>query len=162
MDRLICVKTRFVPRFIVISPRAFDAHMTPLFMDCDPVAWEIWGPTHCRSFVLERRHHLFAVGGMRFAWSAAISDTQGTSIQLHLADFNPSAVAHGIGRVIHDPVMTSAFSNDAVTTSLPYVEVVSSQCYPLGCISRIILDEERLLLFTSNGTNTVDLHMMDM
>ncbi|KAG1851414.1 hypothetical protein F4604DRAFT_1686908 [Suillus subluteus] len=150
MDRLICVKTRFLPRFIVISPRAFDAHMTPLFMDSDPVAWEMWGPTNCRSFVLHKRHHLFAVGGMRFAWSSPISNAQGTSIRLHVADFNPSVVARGAGRVIRDSVTTRAFSKDAVTTSLPYVEVVSSHVYPLGRISRIMLDEERLLLFTSS------------
>ncbi|KAG2036337.1 hypothetical protein BDR03DRAFT_983110 [Suillus americanus] len=150
-------QTHFIPCFIIISPRAFDAHLTPLFMDSDPVAWEIWGPSNCCSFVLDKHHHLFAVVGMRFAWSAPISNTQGTSIQLHVANFNPSAVARGIGWVINDPVTTSAFGNDAVTTSLPYVEVVSSQVYPLSCISCIMLDEERLLLFTSSEIDLVDL-----
>ncbi|KAG1886451.1 hypothetical protein F4604DRAFT_1675367 [Suillus subluteus] len=162
MDRLICVKTRFTPRFIVISPRAFDAYMTPLWMDSDPVAWEMWGPTNCRCFLLDKRHDIFAVGGTRFAWSAPISNTQDTSIQLHVADFNPSTVVRGIGRVIHEPVTTSVFIDDAVTTSLPYVEVVSSQVYPTGCISRIMLDEERLLLFTSSKTDTLDLQVMEM
>ncbi|KAG1879204.1 hypothetical protein F4604DRAFT_1679620 [Suillus subluteus] len=134
-------QTHFLPRFIVISPRAFDAHMTPLFMDSDPVAWEMWGPTNCHSFVLDKHHHLFAVGGMRFVWSALISNTQGTSIQLHVADFNPSAVACGIGRVIYDPVMTNAFIHDPVI-------YLSSICGGY---------DERLLLFTSNETDMVDL-----
>lgn len=62
-------------------------------------------------------------------------------------DFNPSAVARGIGKVVREATTYHRFHRDAmsVTTYLPYVEVVSScilHVRPLAFAS----DEEPVVL----------------
>jgi len=72
-----------------------------------------------------------------------------------MLDFNPSAVVRGIGNVVREPTTLpaseSGFMED-VTTYLPYVDVVSNDCYLSPCTNNIIIDEERIL--TSNVSET--------
>jgi hypothetical protein len=67
-----------------------------------------------------------------------------------MTDFNPSAVARGIGKVVREPTTfpTSIYSFlQDVTTFLPYVEVVNND-RDFSSLWDIILDEERVLIFT--------------
>ncbi|KAJ8595044.1 hypothetical protein M405DRAFT_807914, partial [Rhizopogon salebrosus TDB-379] len=68
-----------------------------------------------------------------------------------MTDFNPSAVARGIGKVVREPTTIPAsmyrFTQD-VTTFLPYVEMVDNDRHFDSFLDRIIVDEERVSIFT--------------
>jgi hypothetical protein len=68
-----------------------------------------------------------------------------------MTDFNPSAVARGIGKVVRElttfPETTYHFTQD-VTTYLPYVEVINNDRPFDISLEGIVLDEEKILVFT--------------
>jgi len=73
---------------------------------------------------------------------------------MYMTDFNPSAVARGIGKVVREPTTfpTSIYSFlQDVTTFLPYIEVVNNDRDFDSSLRDIILDEERVLIFTRAG-----------
>ena len=88
---------------------------------------------------------------IRVARVFRITDDRNTPRQfwVHMANFNPSAVARGMGKVVREPStfhLGNPLHRVLVTTYLPYVAVES---YHLGdCPYDIILDEEKLLFFT--------------
>jgi hypothetical protein len=66
-----------------------------------------------------------------------------------MMDFNPSAVARGIGKVVQERRTSSRHKNNCeqylpVTTYLPYVEVVND--HTLNFVD-VRLDEERVVMF---------------
>jgi hypothetical protein len=75
-----------------------------------------------------------------------------------MADFNPSAVERGIGTVVRNPTTfpksTYHFTED-VTTYLPYVEEVNNDRPIDGRLRHIVMDEERVLIFTRVNTEIV-------
>jgi hypothetical protein len=132
---------------------------------CD-VPWSIWGPQNSRCFPLDletRPLHdgigsIFGVGGSRVI---RLVDTR-----MHMADFNPSAVARGIGNVVRVPTTIPtrrppyrySFTED-VTTYLPYVEVVNNDRDFDGSLWDIVLDDEKVLIFTRTNTATVSVFL---
>jgi hypothetical protein len=69
--------------------------------------------------------------------------------QMHMTDFNPSAVARGVGKVVREPTIIpsgNGFTQD-VTTYLPCMEVINDYWYPF-VLHGILVDEEEVLIFT--------------
>jgi hypothetical protein len=74
--------------------------------------------------------------------------------RMHMTDFNPSAVARGVGKVVREPTLIpsgNGFTQD-VMTYLPYMEVVNDYRYPF-VLHGILVDEERILILTQADTS---------
>ena len=156
-DRVICCMSYSPMSIFVISARLFCMDIPPTWFDRNSydglaVPWSSWGPQNSRCF-LQHSNLPFGVGGSRII-RTVVDD--GPWVRMHMTDFNPSAVARGIGKVVREPttfpVSMSSFTED-VTTYLPYVEVVNDRRFP-RLIDRVILDEERVLMFTSTRVGT--------
>jgi hypothetical protein len=137
--------------FIDIPLTWFGANLEDGF----DVPWSSWGPHNSRCFLLESDRpgasSEFGVGGSRVI--------RVVNTRMHMANFNPSAVARGIGNVVREPTTILKRSMDSftedVTTYLPYVEVVNNDRnfdHSLCCLK---LDEEKIVLFTRTNTATV-------
>ncbi|KAG0699313.1 hypothetical protein DFH29DRAFT_57448 [Suillus ampliporus] len=132
--------------FCIISAR--------IFFDLDgmettaPIPWKCWGPTNTRIFphLDNCRIH---ISGNRILW-AFLDHTSGTDEKhiLHMMDFSPLAVTNrrGLGRVVKEPsTMDFAESTgEVLTTSLPYVEVVSDR--RLSKLCGMWIDKDRIYL----------------
>jgi hypothetical protein len=72
-----------------------------------------------------------------------------------MLDFNPSAMARGIGKVVRGSTF-EGYPMDwwEAVASLPYVEVVNNRVFDAS-IRNIILDEERMLIFSQARGGTV-------
>jgi hypothetical protein len=145
--RLVClVLSRRMPRsnldssfFIIISIK--------MFFDLDisegmaaPITWENWGPSNTRIFSY-RHHRVVCATGNRVLFHSAVHgvDTTPSSpasrgFALHMMDFSALAVEHQhcLGKVVVKEPSTiqiiASGENLDLTTSLPYVEVVSEKC----------------------------------
>ena len=130
-----------------IPPTWFDATSR----DGKSVPWSSWGPQNSRCFSQEILG--YGVGGSRVIWAVLVSGSRSDEpqFQLHMTDFNPSAVARGIGKVVREPTTLKTpdpmYMQD-VTTYLPYVEMVNDRIFNVRVCS-IILNEESMLLFTT-------------
>ncbi|KAJ8588680.1 hypothetical protein M405DRAFT_882033 [Rhizopogon salebrosus TDB-379] len=105
------------------------------------------------------------VGGSRVVFAVPASGSVNPSFQLRMLDFNPSAMARGIGKVVRGSTF-EGYQMDwrEVVASLPYVEVVNNRVFGAS-IRDIILDEERMLIFSQarGGTmGTTDIEIFDM
>lgn len=92
------------------------------------IPWKHWGPSNSRVF---EDSDIFGVGvgGSRVLKAIPIVETAYADLvecRLHMMDFSPLAVKHrqGLGLVVREP-STVDLEGELVTTSLPYVEVVS-------------------------------------
>ncbi|OAX31340.1 hypothetical protein K503DRAFT_806139 [Rhizopogon vinicolor AM-OR11-026] len=142
-----------------IPPSWFDATLE----DKLAVPWSSWGPHNSRCFPLVSgwSRGVIGVGGSRVTWLV------GT--RMHMADFNPSAVARAVGKVVREPMviptrLMNNFTED-VTTYLPYVEVVNNDREFDGTLWNIILDEEKMLIFTREivaSGPVMDVEIIDM
>ncbi|KAG1737975.1 hypothetical protein EDB19DRAFT_2039741 [Suillus lakei] len=157
-DRVISVTWGFPSSVFIISARVFFMDIPPTWFDPTStdgrsVPWSSWGPQNSRFFPEERFSRgglrVFGVGGSRVIWAAHVPGQDDSSFQLHMMDFNPSAVARGIGKVISQPMMTCVRSlpDMDVTTYLPFVEVSDDKFYH-GCLWEIVLDEEKMAILT--------------
>jgi hypothetical protein len=153
-DRVISVITHLT--IIVISARIFFMDIPPTWFDAtsrdgQSVPWLSWGPQNSRCLPQEILG--YGVGGSRVIWALLVSGSSSYDplFQLHMTDFNPSAVARGIGKVVREPTILKThdpiYMQD-VTTYLPYVEVVNDRIFNVRVCS-IILNEESMLLFTT-------------
>jgi len=87
----------------------------------------------------------FGLGESRVVQAVPVSGSVLDShYSLVLHDFNPSAVARDIGRVVRGP-STSEVCGQNVTTYLPYVEVANHRILSDDCHD-IIMNEEKMLL----------------
>ncbi|KAG1903082.1 uncharacterized protein F5891DRAFT_1185724 [Suillus fuscotomentosus] len=113
---------------------------TKVFFDLDPfketleeIPWELWGPPNTRAFNPESS---FGVVGNRVFQAARVvgatadDGSAATEYRLYMMDFSPLAVQRrqGQGRVVKEP-STIVVENESITTSLPYVEVLSDGKY---------------------------------
>jgi hypothetical protein len=164
-DRVICLRVHSPKSIFVISARLFFMDLPPTWFDAASthgvaVPWSSWGPQNSRCF-LQKSSPLFGVGGSRVI-RPVLHDS---SLRMHMTDFNPSAVARGIGKVIQDPTTLLAsrygFTQD-VTTHLPYVEVVNNDRDFDFSLRRIILDEEKILIFTLPHTTASELPPVEL
>ncbi|KAG1717273.1 hypothetical protein EDB19DRAFT_2033029 [Suillus lakei] len=155
-DRVISVMNSHSLVFIV-SARVFFMDIPPAWFDLTSkdgrsVPWSSWGPQNSRLFSEERfcegGLRVFGVGGSRIVWAAHVPGEDDSSFQLHMMDFNPSAVARGIGNVITQPTTSVRSPPDMpVMTYLPFVEVSDDNFY-CGDLLEIILDEEQMAILT--------------
>ncbi|KAG0701569.1 hypothetical protein DFH29DRAFT_1050180 [Suillus ampliporus] len=160
-DRVISVVTGFPWSILVIHARMFFTDIPPTWFDVTSrdgrtVPWSLWGPRNSRFF--PRVDSPFGVGGSRVVWAVPVSGSSpALGFRLHMTDFNPSAVARGIGKVVRKP---SSINFGNMTTWLPYVELVNDRVFP-DSLDDIILDEEKLLVFTKANDETVMLIHQD-
>ncbi|KAG1787056.1 uncharacterized protein HD556DRAFT_1449110 [Suillus plorans] len=139
-----------------------------IFFDLDEVAetitipWIHWGPSNTRVFWYPYRGKVH-VSGNRVLQAFAISgpDARPGVYGVRLMDFSPIAGTNrqGLGRVVKDsstiemsPVMddTVKEENLTITTSLPYVEVVSKRKFCVRELLDIWLDKDRIYLLNAN------------
>ncbi|OAX36066.1 hypothetical protein K503DRAFT_867825 [Rhizopogon vinicolor AM-OR11-026] len=130
------------------------------------IPWSAWGPQSSRCFpqvldmpFLSSVDYGFGVGGSRIM--RVVVD------RMHMTDFNPSAVARGIGKVVREPTTfpTSMYSfTQDVTTYLPYMEVVNNDRNFTGFLEDIILDEEKVVIFIQDyeDDQVMDVEIIDM
>ncbi|KAG2032729.1 hypothetical protein BDR03DRAFT_741236 [Suillus americanus] len=134
----------------VISARLFFMDIPPEWFNHDAapevcglvVPWVSWGPPNSRCFRIPNTE-VFEVGGSR-----VISVVQRNhESEVHMVDFNPFAVARGIGKVVREhsfSKLRDRLGEYPVTTYLPYVEVVSDRAVePYD----VVLDEEMVVMF---------------
>ncbi|KAG1781173.1 hypothetical protein EV702DRAFT_1193355 [Suillus placidus] len=120
---------------LAYSPLLHFVISTSIFFQLDffegmamEIPWKHWGPSN--SHVFQDNDMLdFGVGGSRVLKAIPIVKTADNDLveyRLHMMDFSPSAVKHwqGVGEVVREP-STVDLEGELVTTSLPYVEVVS-------------------------------------
>jgi hypothetical protein len=126
------------------------------------IPWICWGPSNTRIFL----HHFpcrLGVSGNRVLYAfpalppSVTKDSHHVSSEyrLHLMDFSPSAVRRhqpGLGRLVNEPsIVEDCQSGEYLTTSLPYVEVVSDRTFSFGVYVEIWLDQDKIYLFKGIG-----------
>ncbi|KAG1873953.1 hypothetical protein F4604DRAFT_1766107 [Suillus subluteus] len=156
-DRVISVTSVFVSSICIISSHIFFMDIPSTWFDLTSqdgrlVTWSSWGPQNCRLLPKERfcSEFFFGVGGSRVIWASPIAGRTDSLLRLHMADFNPSAVARGIGKVIREPTISAPvplWPDTQVTTYLPFVEVSYDRTFNTP-VWDITLDEETMVVFT--------------
>ncbi|KAG1899843.1 uncharacterized protein F5891DRAFT_380678 [Suillus fuscotomentosus] len=115
------------------------------------IPWERWGPLNTRIF--QHCEDVFdSVAGSRVLKVERAIDANGNDpleYSLRVMDFSPLAIKYGraLGRLVREP-STIDLDGRSLTTSLPYVEVVSSKIS--SCIDELLLssiDENRIYAF---------------
>ncbi|KAG0707913.1 hypothetical protein DFH29DRAFT_1065961 [Suillus ampliporus] len=143
--QLLCLEA-YENRVYIISTRIFfnlDGMATAM-----PIPWKHWGPSNTRIV-----HHSYQckihVSGNRVLQAFPV-DTPGLGSMeyiLHMMDFSPLAVTNrrGLGRVVKEPstIDITGRSRESLTTSLPYIEVVSDR---VGDLEEIWIDKDRIYL----------------
>ncbi|KAG0700345.1 hypothetical protein DFH29DRAFT_932677 [Suillus ampliporus] len=158
-DRVISVVWVSPSSAFVISARIFFMDIPPTWFDATSkdgrsVPWSSWGKDCAQ----------LGMGGSRVVWVTPDPDDASSS-QLHMADFNPSAVARGIGNVVRKPTTSTGLHPDTqVTTYLPFVEVVR-ECDIDGFIWDVVLDEKNMVILTEPAIESewkMDANFFDM
>jgi len=151
--RLLSLVTWYSDLYFVISTRIF---FEPDFVDSEGttiIPWELWGPSNARAFPNQFSCKL-AVSGSRALYAFAAAGTKVddmTEYRLHLMDFSPLAVKRhhqqGLGRMVNEPSTVEHIETmECITTSMPYVEVVSGRTFSYGELIEMWLDRDRLYL----------------
>ncbi|KAG1752472.1 uncharacterized protein EDB91DRAFT_1077859 [Suillus paluster] len=109
LHRVIPVTWPNTSLIFVISARIFYiplAWFDATSKDGLSVPWSSWGPQNSRHFCGEGMRSL-GVGGSRVIRAVPVAGRNDSSFRLPMSDFNPSAMARGIGKVIREPTITS-------------------------------------------------------
>ncbi|OJA18339.1 hypothetical protein AZE42_06206 [Rhizopogon vesiculosus] len=167
-DRIICVMTSRPWSIFVIRAQLFFMDIPSSWFDAISedelvVPWSSWGPHNSRCFPLDRDRSSQAVSGV-----GGFRIIQLIGTRMHMADFNPSAVARGVGKIVREPTTIpigsmNSFTED-VTTYLPYVEVVNND-HEFGTLWDIILDEDKMLIITPANVaseQAIDVEIIEM
>src|SRR6267154_2157303 len=101
------------------------------------------GPQNSRCFSQDI-YRIFKVGGTRVVRAVPVPGSNHSSFRVHMNDFNPSAVARCIGKVVGEPTKTEGFRQDVITY-LPYVKVVNDRVF--NAPFRDIILNEKIFLF---------------
>ncbi|KAG1748401.1 uncharacterized protein EDB91DRAFT_1113810 [Suillus paluster] len=156
-NRILCIVTHIPSNpsacTFVISTRIFFDLQAGVVDGLAEIPWECWGALHARIFL----HHWqcrVGVSGNRVlqafpATTATVDDEDNTDYRLHMMDFSPLAVERrqGLGRVVTEPsTMEITDSGEKLTTSLPYVEVVSDRVFNADQLMEIWVDKDRIYL----------------
>lgn len=138
----------------VISTRIFFYPQAGAFNGIAEVPWDCWGPLNARVFVHNWRCRV-GVSGNRvlqaFPAADAIAEDHPNNMdyKLHMMDFSPLAVERrqGLGIVVTEPsTIEITESAETLTTSLPYVEVVSDRVFGADQVIDIWVDKDRIYL----------------
>ncbi|KAG2065167.1 hypothetical protein BDR04DRAFT_1108890 [Suillus decipiens] len=137
----------------VISTRIFFDPQAGVLDGMAEIPWERWGPLNARVFVHNRRCRV-GVSGNRVLQAFPATDataedhTDNMGYRLHMMDFSPLAVERrqGLGSVVTEPSTIIIESTETLTTSLPYVEVVSDRIFGADQVMDIWVDKDRIYL----------------
>ncbi|KAG1818665.1 uncharacterized protein BJ212DRAFT_1497621 [Suillus subaureus] len=148
-DRVLCLSNRGPGPLFVITARLFFMNIPPSWFDATSedglsVPWSSWGPQNSRCF----SGSLHGAGGSRVVSFAKLNNYNDQDpVLLRMMDFNTSAVARGIGKVVREATTYHSFNKDemSVTTYLPYIEAISSCILHNNALS-FALDEEQVAL----------------
>jgi len=155
-DRVISVVTTSSVN-LIISARIFFMDIPPTWFnreyeDGRCIRWQTWGPQNSRCFT--QKAFTYGVGGFRVVWAVPVPGSATQNLfQLHMTDFNPAAVARGVGRVVREPTICKPsryLPDHIVTTSLPYLEVVNDHIFDAKKMElyNIMVDEEKVSIFS--------------
>ncbi|KAG1760924.1 hypothetical protein EDD22DRAFT_47872 [Suillus occidentalis] len=138
--RLICL-TAYSPDASFYYGTQVFIISTRIFFDLDgmtvatSIRWEHWGPSNVRIFTHPHGSRVH-ISGNRVLQALRVPVGSGDSeFILHLMDFSPLAMTNsrGLGQVVNEPSTIEVFtrktgrrSRRSLTTSMPYVQVVSS------------------------------------
>jgi hypothetical protein len=138
----------------IISTRIFFDSQAGVFDGMAEIPWECWGPLNARVFVHSWRCRV-GVSGNRVLQAFPVTDTAAEDYlddidyKLHMMDFSPLAVERrqGLGKVVTEPsTIEITESEETLTTSLPYVEVVSDRIFGASQVTDIWVDKDRIYL----------------
>lgn len=138
----------------VISTRIFFDPQAGVFDGMAEIPWEYWGPSNARVFVHNWRCRV-GVSGNRVLQAFPTTDAtaenhpEDMDYKLHMMDFSPLAVERrqGLGIVVTEPsTIEITESAETLTTSLPYVEVVSDRVFGADQVIDIWVDKDRIYL----------------
>jgi hypothetical protein len=138
----------------VISTRIFFDPQVGVFDGMAEIPWESWGPLNTRVFLHKWRCRV-GVSGNRVLQAFPATDAPAEDhpddmdYKLHMMDFSPLAVERrqGLGRVVTKPsTIEITESAETLTTSLPYVEVVSDRIFGGYQVTDIWVDKDRIYL----------------
>lgn len=138
--------------FIISTRIFFD--QTGVFDGMAEIPWEYWGPLNTRVFVHKCRCRV-GVSGNRVLQAFPATDMttedhpDDMDYKLHMMDFSPVAVERrqGLGNVVTEPsTIEITESAEMLTTSLPYVEVVSDRIFGGYQVTDIWVDKDRIYL----------------
>ncbi|KAG1728455.1 hypothetical protein EDB19DRAFT_160654 [Suillus lakei] len=142
----------------VISTRIFFDLQVGVFEGMMSIPWECWGPLNARIFPHHLRcrvgvsgnralHTFPSTGATVTVGDEGLSDD--TDYKLYLMDFSPLAVERrqGLGIVVTEPsTIQITESAEKLTTSLPYVSVVSDRTFNADQLMDIWVDKDRIYL----------------
>ncbi|KAG1777075.1 hypothetical protein EV702DRAFT_1268612 [Suillus placidus] len=156
--RLLCCFT-LRPRlaFIISTWIFFDLGSERVGEKAEIIPWQNWGPTNTRVFPAPWK---VCVSGNRVL--QVFYAGPGSRYRLHMMDFSPLAVErrHGLGRVVREPSVTEIHKPEkTLTTSLPYVEVVSDRVFDADILFGMWVDRDRIYLMDPPEDNPGDLRM---
>ncbi|KAG1775544.1 hypothetical protein EV702DRAFT_1279893 [Suillus placidus] len=140
----------------IISTRIFFDSQAGLFDGMAAIPWECWGPLNARVFVHNWRCRV-GVSGNRVLQAFPATDPYGMDYKLHMMDFSPLATERrqGLGMVVTEPsTIEITESAETLTTSLPYVEVVSDRIFDADQVMDIWVDKDRIYLPKLNSKET--------
>lgn len=136
----------------IISTRIFFDPQAGVSDRMAGIPWEHWGPPNARIFVHNWRCRV-GVSGNRVLQAFPTMDM--TLVEdypnylLYMMDFSPLAVERrqGLGRVVREPsTIEIPELEETLTTSLPYVEVVSDRIFGVDQVMDIWVDKDRIYL----------------
>ncbi|KAG2134474.1 hypothetical protein DEU56DRAFT_756910 [Suillus clintonianus] len=138
----------------VISTRVFHDLDELAVVDLKPIPWTRWGPSNTRIFERTWASKVQLCGNRVFrAIPVDTLDSGPSGYRLHMMDFSPLAVTNrrGLGRVVKESSTTdiselSGRPEESLTTSLPYVEVVSDRVFDACYLNDIWIDNDRIYL----------------
>src|SRR6267154_6447483 len=144
--RLLSIAT-YVPSlvFVISTKTFFDPDL--LERKAAAIPWKDWGPSNTRVFWYRRRCE-FCVSDNRVLEPFSVSHAG--EYRLRMMDFSPLAVIRrqDLGRVVQEPsTIVLASGAESITSSLPYVEVVSDRKFSEDDIEDIDVDRDRIYLF---------------
>jgi hypothetical protein len=160
--RLVCLISSFPTRVFIISTRVFFNVNGPAAATPRQIPWNHWGPPNARIF----EHHYSCkvhVCGNRVlqAFPVDSSASSPNEYVLHMMDFSPLAATNrrGLGRVVKETStinFTGKFVESlTISTSLPYVEVVSDRKFSFDKLKAMWIDKDRIYLLNTNWTRTL-------
>ncbi|KAG2065171.1 hypothetical protein BDR04DRAFT_1108892 [Suillus decipiens] len=118
------------------------------------IPWKHWGPSNSRVFLDDTHIYGMAIHGSRvFVPKMGTPDDYHKGHILELMDFSPLAMKHhqGLGRVVREP-STIDLEGELITTSLPYVEVLTKYC-DLGGRGWLWFDEDKIYILNDTKEN---------
>src|SRR6267154_5441573 len=144
--RLLSIVT-YIPSlvFVISTKTFFDPDL--LERKAAAIPRKDWGPSNTRVFWY-RRHCGVCVSDNRVLELFPVSHAEG--YRLRMMDFSPLAVIRlqGLGRVVKEPsTIVLASGEESITSSLPYVEVVSDRKFSQDEIGEIDVHKDKIYLF---------------